>query len=84
MSTNQVQAFLKLIEDDSFRAAFQSAATIEAKHKLLMQAGLDIAVEEAEAALRGERELTDQELDKVAGGAIGIIRPPLPPSPPPT
>ena len=67
MSAEQVQAFLKLFEDDQFRAGFE-AATPEARRAMLIQAGLNIPLEEAEAALKGERELGEQELDKVAGG----------------
>ena len=78
MSAEQVRAFLKLLEGAEFRAAFEAAATPEAKRKLLTQAGLDIPLEEAEAALKGERELAEQELDKVAGGYSAP-----PPEPPP-
>jgi predicted ribosomally synthesized peptide with nif11-like leader len=83
MSAAQVQAFLKMAEDADFLAAFQAASTPEAKREVLTGAGLDIALEEAEAALQGERELDDLELDKVAGGDAGVIRypPPLPPPP---
>ena len=81
MSAEQVQAFLKLLEDEKFRAGFQ-AATPEARRAMLIQAGLDIPLEEAEAALKGERELADQELDKVAGGDIGFVVPPPPPPAP--
>lgn len=83
MSAEQVQVFLKKAEDAGFRAAFQTAPTPEAKQKVLTGAGLDIALEEAEAALAGERELDDLELDKVAGGDGGVIRYPPPPPPPP-
>ena len=78
MSAEQVQAFLKWIEDAKLRAAFQ-AATPEARRAMLEKAGLKIPLEEAEAALKGERELADQELDKAAGGGIGFVVPPPPP-----
>ncbi len=83
MSTEQVLAFLKMLEDSKFKAAFE-AATPEAKQELLTKAGLTISLAEAEAAFKGERELGEQELDKVAGGegdggGIGIIRYPPPP-----
>ena len=67
MSAEQVQAFLKWIEDAQLRAGFESAAP-EARRAMLIQAGLDIPLEEAEAALKGERELGEQELDQIAGG----------------
>ena len=67
MSAEQVQAFLKWIGDAKLRAGFE-AATPEARRAMLIKAGLDVPLEEAEAALKGERELGEQELDKVAGG----------------
>ncbi len=81
MSAEQVQAFLKMLEDEKFRAAFE-AATPEAKQALLTQAGLAIPLQEAEAALKGERELSEQELGKIAGGDEGVVRWPPPPPPP--
>jgi predicted ribosomally synthesized peptide with nif11-like leader len=77
MSAEQVKAFLKMLEDAKFRAAFEAAAP-EARLAMLTKAGLAIPLKEAEAALKGERELGEQELDKVAGGD-GIVRPPPPP-----
>ena len=82
MSADQVQAFLKMAADAKFRAAFEVATTEEAKRQVLDKAGLTIGVAEAEAALQGERELADEDLDKVAGGDAGVIR--YPPPPPPT
>jgi predicted ribosomally synthesized peptide with nif11-like leader len=74
----KVQAFLKKLEEDkSFRAAFGSAATTEAKAKVLAEAGLDISVKAALEAATGQ-ELSDEDLDAVAGGGAGIIR--YPPS----
>ena len=81
MSAEQVQAFLKWIEDAQLRAGFESAAP-EARRAMLIKARLDVPLEEAEAALKGERELADQELDKVAGGDIGFVVPPPPPPAP--
>jgi len=78
MSAEQVQAFLKLLEDAKFKAAFQ-AATAEARRAMLTKAGLKLKLEEAEAALKGEGELDEEDLDKVAGGDIGFIVPPPPP-----
>jgi predicted ribosomally synthesized peptide with nif11-like leader len=84
MSADQVQAFLKKVTEASFRAAFEAAATAAAKRKVLDAAGLTLSVTEAEAALQGERELADEDLDKVAGGDAGVVRYPPPPTPPPT
>jgi hypothetical protein len=62
----------------TFRTAFEAAATPEARRHALAKVGLTIHVEEAEAALKGERELTDEDLAKVAGGDAGVIRYPRP------
>jgi len=78
MSTEQVQAFLKWIADAKLRAAFQAAAP-EAQRAMLTKAGLGIPLEQALAALKGEGELSEQELGKVAGGDAGIISWPPPP-----
>ena len=78
MTAEQVKAFLKMLEDAKFKAAFQ-AAMPEARQVLLTKAGLDILLQEAEAALKGEGELSEQELGKVAGGDAGIISWPPPP-----
>ena len=83
MSAEQVQAFLKMASDANFRAAFNAATTAETRRQVLDKAGLTISVEEAEATLKGERELADQDLDKVAGGDAGVIRYPYPPPPQP-
>ena len=80
MSAEQVKAFLKLLEDANFRAAFE-AAVPEARVAMLTKAGLAIPLEKAEAALKGEWELGEQDLDKVAGGT-DIVRPPPPPESP--
>jgi predicted ribosomally synthesized peptide with nif11-like leader len=68
----QVQAFLKKMEEDKFRTAFEGAATPEAKKGILAKAGLDISVEAALEALAGE--LGDEDLEAVAGGGAGVIR----------
>ncbi len=81
MNADQVQEFLKMAEDQNFRARFE-AATSTVRSEILKQAGLSISVAEAEAVLKGERELSEQDLDQVAGGDAGIIRYPPPPPPP--
>ena len=78
MSTEQVQAFLKWIADAKLRAGFEAAAP-EAQRAMLTKAGLAIPLEQALAALKGEGELSEQELGKVAGGDAGIIGWPPPP-----
>jgi predicted ribosomally synthesized peptide with nif11-like leader len=73
-----VAMFLEKMTDATFKAAFTGAATPAAKAQVLAGAGLALSVEEAEAAWAGQ-ELSDEELDQVAGGDAGIIR--YPPSP---
>jgi predicted ribosomally synthesized peptide with nif11-like leader len=82
MSTEQVQALLQLAETADFRAKFE-AALPEERRNILARAGLNLSLAEAEAALAGERELADAELDQIAGGDAGVIRIPPPPPPPP-
>jgi predicted ribosomally synthesized peptide with nif11-like leader len=79
MSTEQVQAFLKAAENTNFRTAFETA-TDQVKRQMLNEAGLDISVEEALAALATADELADEDLNKVAGGDAGVIRYPYPPT----
>jgi predicted ribosomally synthesized peptide with nif11-like leader len=79
MSTEQVQAFLKAAENANFRTAFETA-TDQVKRQMLNEAGLDISVEEALAALATADELADEDLNKVAGGDAGVIRYPYPPT----
>jgi predicted ribosomally synthesized peptide with nif11-like leader len=71
-----VNVFLEKMADPDFRAAFTGAANPDAKAQVLAEAGLALSVEEAEAAWAGQ-ELSDEDLDQIAGGE-GIIR--YPPS----
>ena len=67
MSAEQVKAFLKMLEDMKFRAAFQAAAP-KARRELLTKAGLDIPLEEAEAALNHlDQGLGRQRVGLLAG-----------------
>lgn len=69
----EVTLFLEKMGVPEFRAAFAGAATPEAKAAVLVGAGLALSVADAEAALAGQ-ELSDEDLDQVAGGGAGIIR----------
>ena len=73
MNAEHVQAFLQMAGDATFRQGFTGAGTPEAKRAFLDAAGLTLTVDEAESALAGEGELTDEELDQAAGAGIGII-----------
>ncbi|MBN1919689.1 MAG: Nif11-like leader peptide family RiPP precursor [Anaerolineae bacterium] len=68
-----LELFLEKMTDPEFQAAFMGAETPEAKAAVLAQAGLTLSVAEAEVALAGH-ELSDEDLDQVAGGGAGIIR----------
>jgi hypothetical protein len=81
MGADEVKAFIAKLADDEFRNAFNKANTDQAKKLVLDKAGLSISVEEATAAMKGEGELADQDLDEVAGGDAGVIRFPYPPPP---
>jgi len=81
MSAEQVAAFLKHMADADFRTSFEAATTLDAKRLVLDKAGLTISVEDAEAALKGEGELDEQDLDQVTGGDAGVVRFPYPPPP---
>lgn len=68
-----IELFLEKMTDPEFQAAFMGAGTPEAKAAVLAQAGLTLSVGEADAAVAGQ-ELSDEDLDQVAGGGAGIIR----------
>ena len=75
------QLFAAKLEDPAFRAAFE-AASAEERQKLLDKAGLHIPLKEAEAIfdeLSGS--VSEEELDKAAGGGYGFVRPPVDPDP---
>ncbi len=59
----------KLTEDPSFQEAFSKTASAEEASALLAQHGIQITPEELSAALaQPEGELSENELDEVAGG----------------
>ncbi|MBN1179985.1 MAG: Nif11-like leader peptide family RiPP precursor [Anaerolineae bacterium] len=68
-----VNEFLEKMADPAFQAAFIGAASPEAKAQVLAGAGLALSVAEAEAAWAGQ-ELSDDDLDQIAGGGVGVIR----------
>ena len=68
-----INAFLEKMADPAFQTAFTTATSSEAKAEVLANAGLSLSVEQAEAAWGGQ-ELSDDDLDQVAGGTGGVIR----------
>lgn len=73
------QLFTAKLEDAAFAAAFEGALSAE-RQKLLDKAGLKISLQEAEAIFTELAEsLSEDELEKAAGGDAGIIRPPTDP-----
>jgi hypothetical protein len=73
------QLFIEKLEDAAFAIAFEAASTPE-RQKLLDKAGLQIPLKEAEAIFAEMSEsLSEDELERAAGGDAGITRPPTDP-----
>ena len=67
MSEERAKAFIKRMrEDQSFNTRIAAIKNLEARKKAVRDAGFDFTDDEF-ARVKGE--LTDEELDKVAGGA---------------
>ena len=67
----------KLLEDPSFQDAVSKAASAEEVSALLAQHGIQIAPEELHeiiTKMESESELSEDELDDVAGGSYRILR----------
>ncbi len=76
MSTEQIGAFLdKLSDDDAFRESLEAAADADNGAKqvqdVLSQAGFNFSAQDyrrATKALRAKDDLSDEDLESVAGG----------------
>ncbi len=73
MSVESAKAFLKKFSEDSqFKAEFEGKDE-EGRRQMVKNAGFEFTKEEIkEAAGVGEGELSDEELENVAGGGVGI------------
>lgn len=72
MSENQLSALLaKLKEDCGLREKLQAAGDLEAAEVIVRDAGFDVSqVEWLQYHAKQSLELTDEDLDTVAGGKI--------------
>jgi hypothetical protein len=75
----QAQLFTAKLEDAAFAVAFEAASATE-RQKLLDKAGLQIPLKEAEAIFAEmDGSLSEEDLERAAGGDAGITRPPADP-----
>jgi len=73
MSLENAKGFVKKIgEDKEFEKKISDAPDKETRLKLAKEAGFDFTPEELTASLKEERELSDEDLENVAGGKTGI------------
>jgi predicted ribosomally synthesized peptide with nif11-like leader len=78
MSVQGVTAFWERIQsDERFRERIEQAATPQEKHQVLVAAGYEVSRGDLDTlrSLAGMREVSDEDLEKVAGGggtATGI------------
>ena len=71
MSAQAVTAlFERVRSDEEFRGRLEAAATPEEKHRIVSEAGYEVTREDVSVIreLAGVRELSDEDLEKVAGG----------------
>ena len=80
MSIESAKAFyVRMTEDDAFRAPFERESTSEERRQLIADAGYEFTAEEWQAAMtasdyEGElKELKEEELEAIAGGAAIAI-----------
>jgi predicted ribosomally synthesized peptide with nif11-like leader len=61
----------RVTSDEEFRARLEAAETPEEKHEIVAEAGFDVNRDDLSTVrnLAGMRELSDEDLEKVAGGA---------------
>jgi predicted ribosomally synthesized peptide with nif11-like leader len=81
MSADGVTAlYERVTSDDEFRAQLEAAETAEDKRRIVTEAGYDVSRDDLPTVRRltGMNELSDEDLEKVAGGsdvttvAVGI------------
>jgi predicted ribosomally synthesized peptide with nif11-like leader len=71
MSTNGATAlYERFIADEEFRVRLEDAPTNDEKRRIVTEAGYDVSPEDLPTIrnLVGVRELSDEDLEKVAGG----------------
>ena len=73
MSQDQLDAlFARLASDPAFAAALAAATTAEDAQRIAAEHGFDVGADELAAAALN-RELSDDDLEPVAGGTTGGI-----------
>ena len=69
MSVESAKEFLKkLAKDEAFKKSIESASD-EEKQKIVKEAGFDFTKDEIKEVVGGSSELSDADLEKVAGGS---------------
>jgi predicted ribosomally synthesized peptide with nif11-like leader len=71
MSTEGATAFYeRMSSDEEFRSQVDAAETPEGKHRIVSAAGYDVSPDDLQVIrnLAGVSELSDEDLEKVAGG----------------
>ena len=72
MSLQSAKAFLKKVgEDEEFKKLLEKAENDNERQKIVKDAGFDFTKEELKEAISGSGELSDEDLEKVAGGSAG-------------
>ena len=70
MSVESAKEFLKkLSKDEAFKKAIEGAASDEERQKLVKDAGFEFTKAEIKEVSGGSAELSDDDLEKVAGGS---------------
>ena len=76
MSVENAKAFLsRVASDEAFKKSLENAPNEEARKAIVKEAGYDFTKAEMESLLAadGEGELSDEELEAVAGGNASTV-----------
>jgi predicted ribosomally synthesized peptide with nif11-like leader len=70
MSVSSAKAFIEKVQSDSaFRRKLEDAPSDDERKKIIKAAGFDFTKDEIKSAASEHGALSDEELDKVAGGS---------------
>ena len=74
MSEEQLKAFLEKVKaDTSLQEKLKATSDADAVASIAKEEGFSISVDDIRAQQSGVSELSDEELEGVAGGATGIV-----------
>jgi predicted ribosomally synthesized peptide with nif11-like leader len=76
MSSESAAAlYERLTSDEGFRSQIQAATTKEEKRRIVAEAGYEVTDEDMSTIrkLAGVSELSDEDLEKVAGGVVATV-----------